>query len=583
MLVRRPMTLVVLLASCLTAESLLAQRGAFGGGRRGGQNTDAAPVRDAAPIPTRRSRLSTRSPAPPTEEGGGTALEFPTAFRSISGAGNNLANPDWGSVDTELLRLTRASYADGDDSPSGANRVSARDISNACAAQDENRPNAVRASDYLWQWGQFVDHDIDITETIDPAEPFDIAVPTWDPDFDPQGTGTQAIGLNRSFYAVDEDGVRQQVNGISAFIDGSNVYGSDEGRAFALRTLDGSGKLKTSDGDLLPFNTAGLANAPTAFAPNFFLAGDVRANEQAALTAMHTLFVREHNHWADQLAQADASLTGEDIYQMARVIVVAELQAVTYNEFLPVLLGEDALAAYRGYRANVNPGIANCFSTAAYRLGHSMLSTELKRIGSNGEAISEGHLSLAAAFFNPTLIIEEGGIDPLLRGMATQVCQSIDNLVIDDVRNFLFGAPGAGGFDLASLNIQRGRDHGLASYNQTRRDYGLRAVRRFADIHPSQEVQQNLAEVYNNIENIDLWVGGLAEQHVPGALVGPTYRAILSDQFERLRDGDRFWYQNYLSPEMIDLVENQSLAQIIRRNTDIGRELQNDVFRVPAN
>ena len=127
--------------------------------------------------------------------------------------------------------------------------------------------------------GQFVDHDIDITESIDPAEAFDINVPAGDPGFDLTGTGTQLIGLNRSFYKVDKEGVRQQVNDITAFIDASNVYGSDEERAFALRTLDRTGKLKMSDGDLLPFNTNGLANAPTAFASNFFLAGDVRANE----------------------------------------------------------------------------------------------------------------------------------------------------------------------------------------------------------------------------------------------------------------------------------------------------------------
>ena len=93
---------------------------------------------------------------------------------------------------------------------------------------------------------------------------------------------------------------------ITAFIDASNVYGSGEERAYALRTLDGTGKLKTTIsevGDLLPYNTPGLANAPAA-TPNFFLAGHVRANEQIALTAMHTLFVREHNHWAPHLDRA---------------------------------------------------------------------------------------------------------------------------------------------------------------------------------------------------------------------------------------------------------------------------------------
>ena len=431
-------------------------------------------------------------------------------------------------------------------------------------------------------WGQFVDHDIDLTEAASPDEPFFVEVPVGDPQFDPTGTGTQVIPLIRSHYEVDADGVRQQVNDITAFIDASNVYGSDEERAFALRTLDGTGRLKTSDGDLLPFNVDGLHNAmPGGDPADFFLAGDIRANEQAVLAAMHTLFVREHNHWATQLAQADPTLSGEETYQMARVIVGAEIQAITYNEFLPLLLGNGALSRYSGYQEDVDPSIANCFSTAAFRLGHSMLSSTLMRLDADGQVITEGNLPLRFAFFNPAALIDEGGIDPLLRGLASQVCQRIDNQIIDDLRNFLFGPPGQGGFDLASLNIQRGRDHGLGSYNQTREAFGLVPVSRFAEINPDPEVQANLAEVYTSVDDIDLWVGGLAESPVPGALVGPTLRAILADQYERLRDGDRFWYETYLDSSLIGLVESQTLATIIRRNTEIGSELQDDVFRVP--
>lgn len=569
---------MVALALSLPLTSALAQRERGGNGRDDGQR---ARGQEAAPIPTRTTQR-TRRQAPPQVEAPevGRELEFPTQYRSIDGSGNNVRQPSLGSVGVHLRRLTPASYEDGLETPAGADRVSARAISNACAAQDEDRPNAVRASDYLWQWGQFVDHDIDLTHTADPAEDFDIDVPAADPQFDPTNSGAQVIALDRSEYEVDASGVRQQVNSISAFVDASNVYGSDEERANALRTLDGTGRLKTSPGDLLPFNTAGLDNAPTSFAPNFFLAGDIRANEQAALASVHTLFVREHNHWAQQLAMADSSFTGEDLYQMARVIVTGEIQAITYREFLPLLLGNNAMRPYRGYSQRVDPGIANCFSTAAYRLGHSMLSTSLLRVDRQGNESAHGHLSLSEAFFDPSILTDQGGVDEILRGLSQQVCQEIDNLVIDDVRNFLFGAPGAGGFDLASLNIQRGRDHGLASYNDTRQAYGLRRVRNFRDINPDQAVQAKLQGVYDSVDDIDLWVGGLAEEHVDGALVGPTYRAIIADQFQRIRDGDRFWYETYLDPSLRGLVESQTLAVIIRRNTSIGEELQDDVFRV---
>jgi hypothetical protein len=150
------------------------------------------------------------------------------------------------------------------------------------------------------------------------------------------------------------------------------------------------------------------------------------------------------------------------------------------------------------------------------------------------------------------------------------------------VRNFLFGAPGSPGFDLASLNIQRGRDHGLPGYNAVRRAYGLPPARNFRDISLDPEVGAALASVYDSPEEVDPWVGMLAEEHVPGAMVGATLQAVLSDQFRRLRDGDRFWYQNYLSEPLVALVEAQSLARILRRNTEIGAEIGDDVFRVPG-
>ncbi len=498
--------------------------------------------------------------------------------RSIDGTLNNLNNATWGAAGVPFLRLTTNEYGDGSNTPAGSDRPNAREVSNLCASTTDGAVNIMKATDYLWQWGQFLDHDITETPVADPSESFSISVPAGDPYFDPTGTGTVSIPLDRSFYEVI-DGVREQVNVITAYIDASNVYGSDEERAHELRTMDGSGRLKTSDGDLLPYNVNGLPNAGGP-APTLFLAGDIRANEQAGLTAMHTLFVREHNHWAEAFREMDASLSGEDVYQMARAMVAAEMQAITYREFLPVLLGREGLKPYQGYRPQVNPGIANGFAASAYRVGHTMLSSTLLRLDGSGNEIAEGHISLAQAFFRPDQI-SRIGIDPYLRGLAAQACQEIDTLLIDDVRNFLFGPPGAGGFDLASLNIQRGRDHGIANYNQARVDYGLPPVTSWSDISIDPQAQANLAEAYGSLDKVDLWVGGLAEDHLPGAMVGETFARIIGDQFERLRDGDRFWYERYLPREIVDMVNQQTLATIIRRNTGIEDEIQDNVFRLP--
>ncbi|MAS95267.1 MAG: peroxiredoxin [Verrucomicrobiales bacterium] len=502
---------------------------------------------------------------------------FPNEFRTITGQGNNVEHPHWGNAEIPFLRRTTADYSDGVDAPSGGDRRGAREISNAVSAQEESIINHRKVTDYLWQWGQFLDHDITLTPTSDLIEPFNIPIPAGDPYFDPQATGTQEIPMDRSF-SVDVDGVREQINEITAFIDASNVYGSDVERAEALRMLDGSGKLKTSSENLLPFNEDGLPNAPDSDDPDYFVAGDFRANEQVGLTSLHTLFVREHNYWAEVIQKSNPGIDGDTIYEVARSIVGAEMQVITYQEFLPLLLGRDAIPRYRGYKPDLNPGITNVFATAAYRFGHTMLSPQLLRLDRRMEEIDEGHLDLARAFFDPTKITDEGGIEPILRGLSRQPAQEIDTKLVDAVRNFLFGPPGAGGFDLAALNIQRGRDHGLPGYNEVRRNFGLEPVDDFDEITPDEELQDAFASVYPDVEEIDFWVGGLAEPPVRGAMVGESVRAILREQFIRLRDGDRFWYQNHLDRKLQGLIEQQTLAKIIRRNTEIDRELPDNIW-----
>ncbi len=501
--------------------------------------------------------------------------------RSIDGSGNNLTYPTMGAAHTPLKRRIAPDYGDGVSALAGGSRPGPREISNAVNAETPPGPKLIHESDYLWLWGQFLDHDIDLTDGTDPPEPADIAVPMADPDFDPDGSGTVVLPFNRSIYdpatGTGADNPRQQRNEVTGWIDASNVYGSDAVRAAALRTPDSTGRLKISAGNLLPFNTMMLPNAGGP-SPSLFLAGDVRANEHAGLTALHTLFVREHNRLAAEIAEAEPGLTGEQIYQAARRIVGAEMQFITYNEYLPALLGPGALKPYKGYDPTVDARIANVFSTAAYRFGHSAVGPVLLRLDEDGEEIAQGHLSLKDAFFSPQRITDEGGIEPLLRGATRNKCQPVDPFVIDALRNFLFGEPGAGGFDLAALNIQRGRDHGLPGYNASRAAYGLAPAVSFADISSDARIQTRLAAVYDDPDAVDLWVGGMAEDPVPGSLLGRLFDTIITEQFQALRDGDRFWYRLTLSAKELRAVEKTSLADIIRRNTTITDKIHDDVF-----
>ena len=223
-------------------------------------------------------------------------------FRSIDGYNNNIDNPEWGQAGLPFMRLSPLAYGDGASTPSGAARPNVREISTIVVDQSVSIPSADSISDFVWQWGQFIDHDIDSTPTSDPTEPFDIEVPLGDPYFDPDSTGTQTIPLNRSLPLFVE-GVREQINLLTSYIDASNVYGSDEEHASSLRTMDGTGRLRSSDGDLLPLSLAGDPNVSDGGFPQFY-AGDERANEQVGLTVMHTLFMREHNYWADRIREA---------------------------------------------------------------------------------------------------------------------------------------------------------------------------------------------------------------------------------------------------------------------------------------
>jgi peroxidase len=503
------------------------------------------------------------------------------AVESIDGTGNNVQHTLWGSTNTDLLRIAAAAYADGISTPAGANRPDARAVSNAVMAQAAyvDILNNRDLSAFVYAWGQFIDHDLDLTPGGTTA--FNIAVPAGDPSFDPASTGTAVISLNRSITdpatGTSKSNPAQQVNTITAYLDGSMIYGSDAVRAAALRTFS-DGLLKTSAGDLLPLNTAGLPNANDAqIFPDsqLFLAGDVRANENVELTALQTLFVREHNFQAGVLKAAHPTWTDEQLFQAARAIVIGEIQSITYNEFLPALLGNNALTPYRGYNPSVNVGITNEFSTAAYRFGHSAVGNDVEFLDNNGNDVAPD-MSFAQVFFNPA-VVEQTGIDPILKYLASDDMQEIDTKIVDPLRNFLFGAPGDGGMDLASLNIQRGRDNGLASYNDTRTALGLSPARTFSDITSDPTVQAELKSVYGTVDKVDLWVGGLAENHVPGGSMGQTFTRIIADQFQRLRDGDRFFYLNQFHGAQLAAIQNTTLADIIARNTSTTN-LQSNVF-----
>lgn len=510
--------------------------------------------------------------------------------RSYDGSGNNLLNPTWGAAGTNLLRKSVVGYADGVSTPRGATGPALpnpRLASNTVVKQATMLPNTHKMTDWVFQWGQFIDHDLDLTDLADPVEAFDVPIPAGDPIFDSSNTGNQTMSFQRSKYdpatGTSTANPRQQINSVTSYIDGSQVYGSDETRALALRSLTG-GRLKSSPGNLLPLNTLGISMGtggpvPPSVAQTFYAAGDVRANEQIGLTAVQTLFVREHNRLADEIAAVHPGWDDETIFQRARKIVGAEIQSITYNEFLPALLGAYAPSTSSAYDSGVNASVATEFSTALYRVGHTMLSPQLMRIQDDGAPAPGGAKSLRDSFFVPSNLAGTNELEYFLKGLASDQQQQVDMHLVDDVRDFLFGEPIPGGFDLATLNIQRGRDHGLPGYNAVRVGYGLAPASTFADITSDPAVQAGLQALYASVDDIDAWVGALSEDHLPGSEVGELITVGLVEQFTRARDGDRFWFLNdadFSDEEKLTL-SSLRLADVIRANTGITN-LQDNVF-----
>lgn len=509
--------------------------------------------------------------------------------QAVTGIERNPSHPTWGSVGVPQFRLVDdRAVAEG---PWTA--VSPRLVSNLVCSQHQDNPYQMSPVDggganiLLMAWGQFIDHDIVLTPTETGEEeeasdlspcPTGIAVPADDPFFDdPQNPGTVHLPFACSAQPLRND--------ITAWIDASAVYGSSDEAAALLRDPT-TGLMRTepgSDGRLLPLLSAysgeeqrvlGMANAAQRHASaDLRAAGDVRANENPLLLALHTLMVREHNRIV--LHELDGDPLA--MWQEARRRVSSIVQCITYGEFLPALHGADPprlrLDIAEGLYAEHGPDISVEFSSALYRFGHSMIAPSIHRM--TGDGLTD--VPLRDLFFRK--MYTEGAGDPvyeLLEGARRTSSHRIDTVIVEEVRSFLFGngsahagrpGMGAGGTDLAAINVQRGRHHLVPSYGALRSALGLEPR-----VRPEVVGNARLAAAYGEEAvrsgNIDLWVGALAEAPVPGGgRIGELLSVVLGDQFERMRRADPHF------EEALDDIGGTcpTLMDVIRRNSVAGR------------
>jgi len=498
---------------------------------------------------------------------------------SYDGTNHHPTAPLRNSAGAPFARGTVNSYVDGiyqmrSDLPN------ARTVSNLVvrdAINHGNQPDPNGYSGFMYAFGQFLTHDLEFARpgTVN----IDVIVPAG--DIDGFGAGSH-IPVNRNAVApntgTDTQHPALPMNDVTGWIDCSVVYGVAYPPGVPQGPTPFQNPVNLREGGQIATTGKLLTSSNGRYAPivnGSFLFGDPRGTENPDLSSVQTLFIREHNWHVDRLKVLHPTWTSEQLYQRARSIVIAEFQNITYKEWLPKVIGNDHIPAYTGFNPVVDSTIKIEFAAAAMRFGHSIVSGAQDRVDEQGNILES--LTLAQAFFlTPAQFERNGGADGFIRKLASDISNKLDVYIIDDLRNLLNDPPAA--LDLAATNIQRGRDLGLPSLNQMRVALGFPAYTSFSQITSDSTVVLALQNAYGDIDKVDLWVGGLAEFPATAAMVGPTFQAIIIDQFTRLRDGDSQWFENQpWSASDLEWLRATTLSDIILRNTDTIR-MQSDAF-----
>ncbi|KAJ3411720.1 Dual oxidase 1 [Chytridiales sp. JEL 0842] len=543
---------------------------------------------------------------------------------------HNLADIKRGAKDSPLFRRVPPAYADGV-LAMVTDRPNPRTLSRELMTGPSGLPSLQNRTALVVYFGQQVVEEIlDAQGNHCPREYVNIPIPKGDPLYDPEGKGDVLIPFLRGRYdtktGIAPQAPREQFNEITPWIDGGLMYGVEKAWSDALRSFKGGllaedPEVRAKINQSFPIkNDLGLpmANPPPPrdhtlkMSTRFHRLGNPRGNENPWLLSMGVLWFREHNYQAQRLARLNPDWDDETLFFEARKWTIAMHQRIVTREWLPAFIGappDGALPPYRGYDPGVDPQVSHIFQSAAMRWGHTIVTPGVYRRNANCEfrltssATTGGRTDLKTglpaartcnSFWNPNEATEEYGLGEIFMGMASQVGEREDNIIAEDLLGFVFGPLEFSRRDLMAINIQRGRDHGLPDYNTARHHMGLQRFTDFTQItgdwDTNKTYARRMAELYNNdINNVDVWVGGLLE--TSNGNPGELFTAVLIDQFARIRDGDRFWYANNVSGPFTDeeILEIDSEANsfrniLLRNNPDIPdarNGLQEDVWHVP--
>ncbi|VVC25042.1 Hypothetical protein CINCED_3A001808 [Cinara cedri] len=538
-------------------------------------------------------------------------------FRTIDGGCNNLIFPVWGQINGANSRIIQASYSDGNRQPRKA--VSGRELPNArhirrTIFQDIDKPT-IKHNLFIMQFGQMIAHDTELTVSKTskccnsdgstpknlPKDCLQITIPRDDPAAGKKRCFSSPRAADTSDLGCSIKPVRQQI-AVTSFIDASLVYGSDNNTANSLRRFI-NGKLRKQVGSkgnsFLP-NVKKASKVCNVLSDTTvcYASGDERVNQHPDMAVQTISLLRLHNTLCDELVRINPSWDDERLYQEARKIVIGMYQHVTYNEFLPEIIGKDyarvnnLLPLKEGFNNNynefLNPTTLASFTAAAFRSLHSYIQGFIELMNEARRVTSR--IRLSDFYFKTDIVQRNDNFDAFTRGLLTQRAQEQDQFFTEEVSEFLFRVPNkTEGLDLVSLDLERGRDFGLPSYNKFRQLCGLNEAKTFDDLTDqiSKKNVDALSKLYEHVEDVDYYAAGLLEKRKPGSILGHTFQCIIGEMFFRWKFGDRFFYEfgnqpGSFSLDQLQEIRKTTLAQIVCMTSDI-QNTQRKAFNIPSN
>ncbi|CAH1724815.1 unnamed protein product [Aphis gossypii] len=539
-------------------------------------------------------------------------------YRTYNGSCNNLQNPSWGAALTPFYRLMNAEFDDGNNTfrvqLDGKPLPSARLVGLKLFYMREIHNFDHANNELLVPWGQFLTHDVsfypdDIRNATTPADldhcfekdktkiPFEcstiIPIAADDPVYGPYNVSL--FKFVRSMPSVNFScplTPRTILNRNTQYIDASHVYGSDEKIADGLRTFE-NGKLRSrilENEEYCPQNPdSEFKDGPLGKSNIQFAAGDKNVNQNLAIALFQNLFLRYHNHLADELHILNPSWSDERVYQETRRIVGAIIQVITYDDFLPIILGDEYMKEYgltgqTTYDPSINSALAQEMTSGAFRAVHNIIPAKFNFISANYSVVDE--VEPSRILLQPDLLV--GNFDNMLRGFLETPGRAVQPSYNSLITNIVFKIPnlnGYSGFDLLSYDIQRGRDNGLPPYNKIRYICGLKKANTFNDLSDliSLEDIETLKSLYSTVHDIDYIVGALLEKPRNGSMVGPSTACIIGDSFYRFKHGDRFFYDilgqpGSFTPAQIETLKKITLSHIMCTSSNLDH-MQKKSFR----